>query len=781
MSDTVERESPIKDLALAELFSTHDLVIPEIQREYVWGADHNAERVLIPFCEDMLKHVQTFSENRKQAEEESRSLQDKISEVVRSSEYPGCDEQLRALSDKLVWATKSNESPIDSRVGFLYAYIPGYVRGCPNHETLAYLIDGQQRITTVFLIWLYLARKAGGAALDEFRRCVRFDAKKGTKAFDFRVRLLTHEFVHVLVANVMTPVKDEDGISRESDFSAIEDSIWFLAEYRHDVSIMSMVNALKMWDGKWRKSGLDAAAAFEYLARHVRFWMFVINETAQGEQLYITMNGRGCNLSDAEIIRAKVFRDAGKDHSTEVGRLFENLNTFFWKNRIDGEPEADNGVRKFFRWVYLLERYDRVGANSVDFSDALQNDKDHVFLISEKLFGAGKITFARLKKTFEALEKLRQEICEHVQADSPSLIRPSVFKDKDDAKTFQRDCFVLLPLLAWVVKRNEDKGDLSELSRLARYLRKLSSKSDVKRAPAKAIPEALKLAKEFANYGKGGLLDYLDEYGKSLSTLVCPEEEPKRARRLLAIRDDSLRSKFEKLLLNVEDFKMVGDAGDYDEDYRLAAFLDLDETWRQDACAWDEDAYKRYETRFYNLKNFESRSALRRMQWLMMPDHAGYFVKNENKLRPLSRDGVMDNPKLMQEIIDFEARVHACGEAQAFDEVEREFLKRSWNGRNADPDVKNLAAIALSAHRIVGGKFNDWWLNLQFDTRYYEKDKCPEDAQEIRLGKYYFWFVDKSRDRWIYAFAVPERLLKIHDKNFDVQAVEKFIGEDVTV
>ncbi len=249
---------------------------------------------------------------------------------------------------------------------------------------------------------------------------------------------------------------------RKPDFSNIEDATWFLSDYQHDVSVMSMVNALQVWDRVWSKSQLDAGIAYEYLTRHVTFWLFVMNETVQGERLYITMNGRGKNLSEDEIIRAKVFRDAvSTGHAaTDVGMLFESMTDFFWTHRVKDELTADKGMKKFFRWVYLLERYEaeRNVQGMPYFAEALRNDgKDGKwFELDESMFGHDeetglkRITFELIELTFNSLEILYGS-----DSSAQIYLRPSMLEDDDRSGAFQQDCFVLLPLLHWLHISNE--------------------------------------------------------------------------------------------------------------------------------------------------------------------------------------------------------------------------------------------------------------------------------------------------------------------------------------
>ena len=84
-------------LSVRDILSTQDIVIPEIQREYVWG---NNKQLLEQFIRDI------------------------------------------------------TTAGTDINVGFLYSYMPEQA----SHST-CFLIDGQQRFTTLVLILYYLSIK----------------------------------------------------------------------------------------------------------------------------------------------------------------------------------------------------------------------------------------------------------------------------------------------------------------------------------------------------------------------------------------------------------------------------------------------------------------------------------------------------------------------------------------------------------------------------------------------------------------------------------------------
>ena len=49
----MKRQAYLRDENLLTLLSLHDFIIPEIQREYVWGGEENSDRILKPFLESI--------------------------------------------------------------------------------------------------------------------------------------------------------------------------------------------------------------------------------------------------------------------------------------------------------------------------------------------------------------------------------------------------------------------------------------------------------------------------------------------------------------------------------------------------------------------------------------------------------------------------------------------------------------------------------------------------------------------------------------------------------
>lgn len=322
----------LKEENLLTLLSQNNFIVPEIQREYVWGEN---EKVIIKFLDD---------------------LKSKIGVCCNSCNLP------------------SSENKIN--IGFLYSYKPDYVKIEHDRFLDENLIDGQQRFTTLFLLLFYCSLKEvradGKNRKDEFLTLVRFE-EKISMCFDYKVRDLTKRFMLELL----------EKINSIEELKNIAQQTWFLRDYKNDVSINSMRKALDFIESVFS----DNTRYYNHLINYVVFWHFKTEATSQGEELYITMNARGEELADNEVTKAALM--IGGSEILEWGKKWEEWQQFFWKNRdkTDINPSADKGFNSFLSCIAGLEFYlfDKEGiAIEKDIQKLLTLDK------VEKYFNAFK-------------------------------------------------------------------------------------------------------------------------------------------------------------------------------------------------------------------------------------------------------------------------------------------------------------------------------------------------------------------------------------------------------
>lgn len=162
-----------------------------------------------------------------------------------------------------------------------------FIYGEIDHGTLQPL-DGQQRLTTLFLLHWYIAGRAG--VLDSTAPWTRFS---------YATRQSARRFCERLVAAV--PPSDVKEISQW-----IIDQSWYLFVWRHDPTIQAMLVMLDAIHQQFAE--VDAVVAWQRLANTeepaVSFHLLPLPDMGSAEDLYIKMNSRGKPLTDFENFKA---------------------------------------------------------------------------------------------------------------------------------------------------------------------------------------------------------------------------------------------------------------------------------------------------------------------------------------------------------------------------------------------------------------------------------------------------------------------------------------------
>ena len=288
----------LRDENLLTLFSLNNLIVPEIQREYVWG---NNPEVLEKFLIDL------------------------------EGKAAPCDECHHVHTNKNV------------NVGFLYSYKPPYVKFESDRILDEYLIDGQQRITTLFLLLLYRAAVEG--RVDDFLAIFRVEKESFDMGFNYKVRDLTQRFIQQLIEHVKNHGKKAFDFLKDLNNDSPS---WLLGDYRTDPTVESMLSALKSIKKVFENT---EDYYFDYLLINIHFWHFKTETTSQGEELYITMNSRGEQLSDNEMKKARAIPNS---ELFAYGQKWEEWQTIFWRKRGDNN-NADKGFNNYLASIEGLE------------------------------------------------------------------------------------------------------------------------------------------------------------------------------------------------------------------------------------------------------------------------------------------------------------------------------------------------------------------------------------------------------------------------------------------
>lgn len=153
-------------------------------------------------------------------------------------------------------------------------------------------LDGQQRLTTLFLLHWYVASRAGtlkpGARWSEFR---------------YATRLSAEYFCHELVSNTW-PTENIDPVGW------ITDQPWYLFPWRSDPTIQSMLVMIGAVHERLSAGDLDFETLWERLTSTdeaaISFLFLPIDDMESGDDLYIKMNSRGKPLTEFEAFKARL-------------------------------------------------------------------------------------------------------------------------------------------------------------------------------------------------------------------------------------------------------------------------------------------------------------------------------------------------------------------------------------------------------------------------------------------------------------------------------------------
>jgi hypothetical protein len=179
-------------------------------------------------------------------------------------------------------------------------------------------VDGQQRLTTLFLLYLY-RQKAEETNTE-------FDLSK----FSYDTRRAASDFCKSITSEEWTVQKDK----KVSD--VIKDSSWFMNYWEKDPTVEGMLNMLDAIHEKCKE-----ITGYPNLNK-VTFFFFDLESNGLNENLYLKMNSRGKPLTAFENLKAKIEKVLPEDVEIE-DKCFPNC---------DASPKDSFKAK----WKYFMDR-----------------------------------------------------------------------------------------------------------------------------------------------------------------------------------------------------------------------------------------------------------------------------------------------------------------------------------------------------------------------------------------------------------------------------------------
>ena len=166
-------------------------------------------------------------------------------------------------------------------------------------------LDGQQRLTTLFLLHWYLANVAGKENWDTFKATLSINNKS---KFTYLTRPSSAEFTDSLLRNEidLSILLNEDEKMGNSLSKTIKDKGWYFLSWNYDPTVQSMLTMLDAIHQKFYNKEYFYKRLIDNQNPIITFLFLDLQEFKLTEDLYIKMNSRGKPLTAFENFKAKL-------------------------------------------------------------------------------------------------------------------------------------------------------------------------------------------------------------------------------------------------------------------------------------------------------------------------------------------------------------------------------------------------------------------------------------------------------------------------------------------
>ncbi len=255
-----------------------------------------------------------------------------------------------------------------------------FVYGVDN-ETMFIPLDGQQRLTTLWLLHWYISYKAGILS--------NSDIKEPLLKFSYETRISSSDFCKSLcelAPNVENkPLRDW-----------ITQQTWFFHQYRQDPTIMGMINMIAGTDLMDKDNDIIDGLAEIFIddkcdyksmwnrlttTKCIKFNKLQVSLN-DSDELYVKMNARGKQLTDFENFKTELVQYVKKQNFLNdeetlsfAAKLDVDWTDIFWNNKWEDKKTNDVSIdeiyftfiNRFVRMEYIKKYGEKKQDNKVDY------------------------------------------------------------------------------------------------------------------------------------------------------------------------------------------------------------------------------------------------------------------------------------------------------------------------------------------------------------------------------------------------------------------------------
>ena len=293
-----------------------------------------------------------------------------IPKVQRDYAYGREDEKVAEILDGML--TSILEAVRDNKVNILdFVYGGSYVKKNNNVGGLIPL-DGQQRLTTLFLLYFYASLlESPGEGFPDRKEVGRL-AK-----FRYETRQSATEFCSNLVSGIRDHLLKRYDAKEGPIQERIKDDPLYLSTYDNDPTIISMLNVLDKIEKKCME--MDMTNLSPSLWRRLmdsdnnQFYTLSLENFGLNDDLFIKMNARGKKLTEFEIFKSDMMSAIHAVSDSLKDEFSKKMDTewidIVWdytdktinerRRELDITNDADKKYSNLFQNIFRLEFYRR--------------------------------------------------------------------------------------------------------------------------------------------------------------------------------------------------------------------------------------------------------------------------------------------------------------------------------------------------------------------------------------------------------------------------------------
>ncbi len=458
--------------------------------------------------------------------------------IIQRDYAQGREDKKEIRSDflKALYSSICDEKPI--MLDFVYGSI---------EDSIFQPLDGQQRLTTLFLLHWYAAVQSN---------CLDKEITSKLKKFSYETRISSREFCKSLVSNEVSLTKDK-ALS-----SHIVDSAWFFLSWKKDPTIDAMLRSIDDIHYLFHEvNNLWVKLTSE--KKLIGFYHVDLENIGLTDDLYIKMNARGKLLSPFENFKASFQKyindnkwDADKEFVDSFAYKIDSIWTdTFWENRI--ENRIDYSFIRFISTILMIRQTINKSEDRLTIISRLQDNPN---TIKPNLFNESDFDY--LCNCFDIYYHLHKDDID------VNLVFP-VFQHKPDKTIFSAIVyeshnptyshkvlfFAQTEYLSKITSFN-----LEKFQDWMRVIRNIISRGDVtkngKRPTVIRSPQTfdgvIKLIRELSQ-GCENIYEYLSSDVKIRSTFTKEQVEEERLKSKLIVKNPL----FKEAIFNAEDTNLL--------------------------------------------------------------------------------------------------------------------------------------------------------------------------------------------------------------------------------